>query len=305
MIATTPFRCIVREYSDRPSWLDGRRSVIGASDTAGIFGVGYHDQSPATIWDSKLNPQADDRKDDRRLTIGKLMEPALRAIFADETGLPCEPAGEFTIYAHPDLAWLGATLDGLTVHDEYGPCPVELKNVSNFNAREWEDDPPLKFAVQVQHQLAVTGASHGFLLGLIGGNEPVVKVIERNERFIDAMLGRLTEFWGYVERKELPPVDASLATAGILSRLWPQDSGATIFLPAEAAEWDRELCEAKEDLKTAEARKVAAENKIKAAMGEASFAELPGSAGSYSWKTQNRKGFVVEPTSFRVLRRAK
>lgn len=309
MIANAPsfsLDCLRDVYDSEPAWLEARRSLIGASDSAGIFGVGYADQSAVTVWDSKINParQIDPAKL-RKFKVGKLMEPALRAIFADESGMPCESPGEFTIYRHADIPWLGATLDGVTEHDEYGPCPVELKNVSNFARDEWDgDEPPLKFAVQCQHQMAVTGANHGFLLGLIGGNEPVIKTIERNDRFIDAMLKRLDEFWGYVERRELPPIDSSIATAQILAKLWPEDSGATVVLPAEAAEWDRELTEAKDAIKAAEARKLAAENQLKAAIGDATFGDLIG-GGRYSWKTQTRAEHVVMESTFRVLRRCK
>jgi putative phage-type endonuclease len=297
--------CLLDRYSSEAHWLEARRSLIGASDSAGIFGVGYFDQSAVTVWDSKINaPRAIDQAKVRRLKVGKLMEPALRAIFAEESGQICVSPGDFTIFRRAEIPWLGATLDGLTEHDEYGPCPVELKNVSNFARDEWDgDEPPLKFAVQVQHQLAVTGASHGFLLGLIGGNEPVIKTIERNDRFIDAMLKRLEEFWGYVERRELPPVDSSVATAQILAKLWPEDSGATVALPPEAADWDHELSEAKEAIKAAEARKLAAENKLKAAIGEATFGEFGGIR--YSWKSQTRAEHVVKESTFRVLRRCK
>lgn len=300
------FDCLVDEHLTEAEWLESRRSLVGASDTAGIFGVGYADQSAVTVWDSKVNgPRAFDQAKVKRLNIGKLMEPALRAIFAQESGQTCVSPGQFTIFRHKELPWLGATLDALTGHDEYGPCPVELKNVSNFAREEWEgDEPPLKYAVQVQHQLAVTGASHGFLLGLIGGNDPIIKTIERNERFIGAMLKRLEEFWGYVQRRELPPVDSSYATAQILAKLWPEDSGATVALPAEAAEWDRELTEAKDVIKCAEARKLAAENLLKAAIGDATWGDLPG-GGRYSWKTQTRAEHFVKESTFRVLRRGK
>jgi predicted phage-related endonuclease len=117
----------------------------------------------------------------------------------------------------------------------------------------------LKFAIQCQHQLAATGLEHAFIQGLIG-RVPVIKHVPRNERFIDAMLGKLAEFWDYVERGELPPIDASAATGRILAKLWPEDSGATVVLPPESAEWDAALVKAKEDIKEAEARKLAAEN---------------------------------------------
>jgi putative phage-type endonuclease len=306
-IGNPGFLCGCEVFNSRLAWLEARRLRIQASDTAAIFGVGYADQSPVTIWESKVNPVADDdRGEARYLKIGKLMEPALRAIFSDETGMPCVPTGEFTIYTHPYISWLGATLDAATLHDEYGLCPVELKNVSNFNRDEWQDDehPPLKFAVQVQHQLAVTGATHGFLLGLVGGNQPVVKVIERDERFIDAMLKRLEEFWGYVQRNELPPVDESIATSRALARIFRKPEDSEVVLPDDAILWSGELEQAKETIKKAEAVKTAAENKLKAAIGNATYGVIPGGF-SYSWKEQTRKEHVVAESTFRVLRKCK
>lgn len=301
------FSCATNEsYLDRHSWLAARRSMIGASDTAGIFQVGYASQSPVTVWDSKVSDrqQEFDEGLQRRMRIGKLMEPTLRSIFGCETGLHVADPGEFTIFRNCETQWLGATLDGVTDHDEFGWSPVELKNVNNFNRKDWEgDEAPLKFQVQCQHQLAVTGATHGFLLGLVGGDDPVIKTIERNDRFIAAMLQRLADFWGFVERKEMPPIDESLATAQLLAQLWPQDSGAAVQLPDEAVEWDRELMEAKEAIKAAEACKTQAENKLKASIGEAAIGLLP-HGGSYTWRSQDRKEYVCKATSFRVLRRS-
>lgn len=331
MIATInqPIVC-----ADRAEWLRERQSVIGASDAAAIFGVGYADQNPVTVWHSKIEGKpTDDPKKAKLFRIGKLMEPSLRLIFADETGLPCDPAGEFTIYRHPDVPFVGATLDAITVHDEYGWCPVELKNVSNFARREWDDgQTPLKFQVQVQQQLAVTGATHGFLLGLVGGNEPIVKVIERNEAFIEALLAKLDEFWAFVKAKEMPPLDDSLATAKVLAKLWPEDNGRTVFGPDESVEWAIDLQLAKAAIKEFDAVATAAENKIKAAIGEATYLDLPHVANEallrsaaqerfaetvkrvsaelkprYSWKQQTTKHKAKEAyeSSFRVLRACK
>lgn len=295
--------CGVDVYSDQADWLIGRRRVIGASDTAGILGLGYADQSPLTVWESKVRPVA--RGDfDKRLSIGKLIEPALRSIFTSETGLECHAPGDTAIFVSAVLPWLGATLDGVCYDDDRGNCPCELKNVSAFNRDEWADEPPLKYLIQVQHQLAVTGACRGYLLGLIGGNEPIVRVVERNDRFIDAMVSQLAKFWQCVESQTLPEIDGNEASGEVLARLYPSDSGDTVCLPTEADELDRRLVAAKAIIKEAEAEKTACENQLKALIGEASIGLLP-SGGSYSWKLQERKGYVVQPASFRVMRRSK
>lgn len=288
------------DYETRSAWLEARRSMIGASDTAAIFGVGYADSSAVTVWDAKVHPhRGDDPKKLKMFRVGKLMEPALRSIFHEETGLPCTPAGEHTIYRHKSLDFIGATLDAWTL-DERGEAPVELKKI-DFGRGDWSDDTtPLKFQVQVQQQMLVTDTDHAYVFGLLG-NEPAVRIVPRNDRFIDAMVKRLIEFWGYVQRREMPPVDESEATAKLLAKLFPSDNGQTVTLPAEADQWlaEREL--AKEGIKKLEAKLGLVENQIKAAIGDATFGETS-SGRLVSWKEQEREGYVVPPTTFRVLR---
>ena len=73
-------------------------------------------------------------------------------------------------------------------------------------------------------------------------------------------------------------------------------------LPAEAVHWWRrvERCRALE--RAANRLKGEAENKLAAAFGSATFGILP-DGQLLSYKTQDRAGFTVEPTSFRVLRK--
>jgi len=279
---------------NREEWLEARRRSIGASESAAIFGLGYASQSPLTVWANKVHGE-EDFQETQRMRIGKLIEPALRAIFADQHGIECQSPGEFSIYRHPDLPFMGATLDGLAVHNDYGPVPVEMKNVDYFNRKEWEEGTgPLKYQIQVQHQLAVTGASHAYLFGLVGGNTPISILVERNERFInETLLPTLESFWGYVKSGEMPPIDGSEATARALKTLYPRDNGIAVQLPLEATEWDRELAAVKLTIKEAEAKKTLLENKIKAAIGEATFGELPG-GGRYRWKEQVSQIKAVE-----------
>lgn len=307
------FNCFRESFEDEAQWLEGRRSVIGASDTAGILGEGYADQSPLTVYESKVNPQHRDEREEECLLVGKDLEPGLLRIVRRKTGLPAWSAGDFTIYRHSEFPWLGATLDGVIEDPEFGLAPLELKNVSNFafaaDRESWEggEEPPLKFAIQAQHQMAVTGAKAGYVMGLVGGNRPIIIRLPRNDRFIGAMLDKLREFWGYIERRELPPIDASIATGKILAKLFPEDSGETVILPDEADDWIAAWEQAKADGKDADARETAAANQIKAAIGAATFGESR-SGKRVSWKQQSRVvkcpkcHDVTSSSSFRVLR---
>lgn len=292
-------------FNSREEWLAGRRKRVQASDLPGILGVGYSNQSAITIWADKTGKAIDCPVEfnDKRLKIGSMMEPTLRQILSEELGgMNVFTQGSFAIVHSDQTPHLGASLDALVSHREYGLCPAELKNVSAFNKSEWEDEPPIKFQAQVQAQLAVTGADVGFLLGLIGGNEPIVVEIPRNEKFIKAMMLKVAEFWGYVERNEEPPADASYATSAFLAKLHPDDNGGSVVLGEEFAELDRKLVTIKEEIKQLDGQKTAIENRIKAAIGDNTFAMLPCGA-QYTWKTQERAEYTVKASKSRVLRR--
>ena len=292
--------CTVTDYGNRADWLQARRNGLGSSDTAAIFGEGYADQSALTVWQNKVYGDHTEQDSDR-LWIGTEIQPALCRIFTRKTGVACTSPGDYAIHSRTDIPWLKASLDAVADHEEFGPIPLELKNVSAFNKCDWEGDIPLKFVVQTQHQMAVTGASHAFLFGLIGGNEPIAHLIERNDAFINVMIEKLSEFWHCVETGTMPVIDGSLGTAKALARLYPLDSGESILLPSEASDWVAAREKASAEIKDAEARKTEAENQLKSVLGTAAIGVLK-DGRKVTWKTQNRKGYVVEPTSFRVLR---
>jgi putative phage-type endonuclease len=283
-------------------WLEERRQLIGASESPAILGVGYGDENAHTVWGRKTGTLVDDKPDSEVLDWGHEIQPAILRMFSKRTGLIVEDLGQFTLQRCEQYPFIGATLDGLTRTDD-GPAVVEAKNVGVYNRRDWEqDEPPLRVMVQIQHQMLAAGCHIGFAVACIGGNRLVWRRVERNERFIDKVLiPQLTRFWGYVQRRELPPLDDSHATSRLLNALWPEDSGATVAMPDEAALWFDELTALKAAEKLISQRRTGIENHIKAAMGEAAIGALP-DGREFTWKTQTRKECVMPETTFRVLR---
>lgn len=296
----------VREvYESEEEWLKARDFGIGASEVAAVLGAGYESQSPVTVWSRKTGkPQPELTAEQlKRFRLGHRMESVIAAGFEDETGLIAVDPGSFTIFRHPEIRWLFATLDRFTIHPEFGPMPVELKAVNGRFRSEWEEgEPPLKFQIQCQVQMFCTGASHCYLVALIGGDELVVRLLERNDKFVEAMLDKVSDFWGFVERDELPPVDQSNATKDALRWIFPADDGEEVALPAEFVEMDEKLVELKNQRKVIDAEITGIENQIKAAIGDASKGRLVTGA-AYSWKTQRRDEYVVKASEFRVLKR--
>ena len=282
------------------AWLAARQTFIGASESASIIGCGYANQSPTGVWNAKVGGPKDDSGSPIMFRVGKRKEPIIAELLAEEEGIETrEPlARAYRSRIHP---FLGASLDREAIDQEFGLCPVELKNVGIHARKEWDGDVPLKYNVQTQHQMLVTGAKVCYLVGLIADEELIVRRILRDNDFLAAFVVPLRQFWDCVESKTLPAIDDSEATARALSLAYPRDSGATMVLPEDAAQWVDELARGKLQEKEGKARATAASNLLKAALGENSIGQLP-DGRCVTWKTQSRAAYEVEASTTRVLR---
>lgn len=302
--ASSPARGRVITYPDRASWLEARRQGIGASDAAAILGL-----SPWTsafgLYCEKLGLRQRNPAETEAMAWGQALEPFVAARYTEQTSRSLHDLGRFAIRYANDPPWMHATLDREIRGDERGPGVLEIKTATAFKADEWADEAaPIPYLVQLQHQLAVTGFAWGALAVLIGGQRLKMLDVERNDRFIARLLEVEADFWDRLQRQDPPAVDASEATADVLSEVFPRDDGRVIALPDDAIEWDRLRLEAEEAIEKAKRQKTEAENKLKAALGTATKG-IVASGIAYSWKTQTRKSYHVAAASFRVLRRVK
>lgn len=293
------------DYPDEASWLEARRETIGASDTAGILGEGYAMQSALTVYAEKIG-QPIPREELDTFKIGKLMEPALRLIFTDITGMSCEPAGDTTIWRNAKFPWLSVTLDALVADTTHGVVSGELKNVGEFAKEEWADGGcPLKHQIQCQHGMLVLGTSVVHLFGLVGGNRPEHRIIERNEEFIEAMQEQLRRFWNHVTDGVPPDADHSVATALAIKALHPDDDGSVALLPDNFANLVKVREEATRRIKIWEIMKQEADNRIKLAMGPATYAMAGDRILSLKTTVRQNPPKEASESKFRVLRTLK
>ena len=291
--------------ADRESWLQERQKGIGASESPAILGVGYAGTSPLSVWAEKVHGYRPEFTAEqlRRMERGKRMEAIITAELHEEMpDLPIQDPGEFTIFRHPDVPCMFATIDRLATTDE-GLVPVELKNVSGRHWADWQEEPPLLYQVQCQHQMDVLGADICYLVALIGGEDLSIHRLERNEAFCAKLRAKLAEFWTLVESRT-EPQDYSPEAAAAIKVLYPRESAPPVELDAEALEWDAELQTVKEQIRDLEKRRMELENRLKLAIKDAEAGILPDGT-RYTWKVQQRKGYTVEPGEVRVLRRLK
>lgn len=290
----------------RADWLARRRELVTASDAAAILGADPR-RGPLAIYAEKVGAIVSDEDHDW-LAFGRDVEGAIAKGYTRKTGRPARDLGGFEIQIHRELPWLGATLDRETEGSEQlpapaaGPAPLEIKAVGGRAVADWKDQEPVWYVVQVQIQMAVTGAAWGSLAPMFHGLTIEARDQLRNDRFLAAALPRLEEFHLRVLRRDPPEeTDALPATSAALRALFPGD-GTTAELDQAAlddvATWERAKHEAVKHEREADEL----ENALRRRLAGATFGRMPD--GTYlHLATTKRKGFTVAPTTYTTLRR--
>lgn len=293
---------------DKTEWLAKRRELITASDFAAILGWDERKgRTPLDVFVDKMTNRETDETDVMRW--GHILEPSITEIYEWETGRHTEDPGEFALLIHPDIPWLGATLDRVTwdIEDDIDRIPgrpLELKNTGWHKSGDWSDGPPLFVQMQNQAQMACSGAPWGAYAGMVGGTPPLrYGDIDWNQSFFESALPHLEEFRRRLKENDPPPVTSSRCLAPIKA-LYPNDSGDTVTLGEEYRELAEQWEQAKADKKSAEDKAKEIEAKLRAAIGEATFGSLPDGT-TLTLKTTERKGYTreVKPSTYRTLRR--
>jgi predicted phage-related endonuclease len=280
---------------ERKDWLERRRQAIGASDVAAILGVEGAWGTRLSVYNSKVLGVEQEQTD--QMLMGLASEAGIAALYTKHTGRVVEDPRPYTIRKHHG-APLACTLDRfITGPDFRGPLQLKASGGS------WGDDPPLAYVVQVQAEMACTGEKQAALAGWVGGRNFVHHEIPRDEEFQATMIVAVIAFWtNHIERR-IPPEPTAL-DARALQKLYPKDQGSTIALNDTALQLADERDDLTAQIKHAEELKDLASNRLKAALGEATFGILPDGT-RMSWKLQKRKEHIVAASEPRVLRRLK
>lgn len=199
----------------RRLWLEGRRKSIGASDIPSITGSSKY-TGPFRLWHEKKGNIPIDEEEQVRQRAGHAMEPLTAKCIMEvhpHVGVMADPKG--VGIAHSFHAWNVASLDrilfakGVKCFDitkEPLWIPVELKNVSAWAAREWdENEVPLMYYEQVQNQLEVSGRPCAILAATIDGNPyGNVYTVWRDYHCIDRIMPAAEYFWNSL-KDDTPP----------------------------------------------------------------------------------------------------
>lgn len=302
-----------RQFESREAWLEGRKAGIGSSDAAAILGLSRFKSALGLYYD-KLGLGNDNPRAAEAAEWGLALETPIANRYAAVTGRHVADPPLFSIAVSDKYPFALASVDKFIVGQSRhvdGVVPrqgigiLEVKNAHYFMADMWSADnnnePPLEYQIQVQHQMMVSGLSWGSIAALIGGSEFLWADIARDEAVIEMLAEKEREFWARVLEQVPPEADGSESSREILKKLYPRDIGEVIGLGVEGLELHERLTTTKAALKAMEIEKATAENRLRQLMGNATLGTLPNGM-SYSYKSQDRASFVSPATSFRVLR---
>ena len=280
--------------------IETRRAHVGSSDAAAICGLDPYRSAIDVFTEKTL--ETDDIVGNEAIDIGNRLEPVLLA-------WACEQLNQFQDYqencpAVHDNGILAANLDAYIDEDHH----IEAKTTGiteGWGDPDVPNDVPEKVLVQTHHQFACAGTRIAWvpvLIGAFGLHFRLYKV-ERNEDVLKSVTERCTAFWhDYVEKRIAPP--DSLPSLEVAKRI--RRVANKIVTSSQVPKLDqlvRDFEKANTERKASEKHEEQCKAALYTAMGDAE--ELRCDAGWYTLFEQSRKGFVVQPTTFRVLRPAK
>ncbi|KAA2237716.1 YqaJ viral recombinase family protein [Salinarimonas soli] len=294
--------------TDRASWLAMRQADVTASVAGALLGV-HEYETPYSLWARKTGQLDEDAEESPAMRRGRLLEPVALQLLAEERpDWSLEPG---RAYFRDPAERLGATPDAFAACPRRGRGIVQVKSVESMIFRQkWRDgetgivEPPLWIAVQAIVEAYLTGADWACVAALVVGHGLDLEVVDVpvHSGVVERVRDATRAFWDLVESGEAPSPDYARDGATI-ARMFQADQGTEVDLSDDnhLPVLLQERAALKAGIKASEERCSEIEAEFKAKLGLNAVGHLAGGT-TVTWKTQHRRGYSVEPTSFRVLR---
>lgn len=261
-----------------PEWVEARKNGVGGSDVAAIMGLSPW-KTPAQVWFEKTGrAEPEDLSGKPYIQFGHDMEDKIGGWYQRRhpSRIVRRVKAMCRSIARP---WALASLD-YEVRDGLNWGVLEIKTARD--SRDWADGVPAYYLTQVAHYLTVTGRKFAdvavFFRDTCEFAEYRVTTLDGPAQYhhekldaedMQAISSAVDEFWhGYVEADVMPALMGTDGEARELAQ-WHREAGGEYVTPTEdATEAISAYQQAAADEKSARARKLAAANQIKAAIGD-------------------------------------
>jgi predicted phage-related endonuclease len=298
---------------DRATWLALRQRDITASDVPAVCGEGMFG-SATKVWAEKLG-KVGPQEMTEAMKRGLWGEAAVFEAIGWE--FPDWEVRRAKIYLRDPELRLGATPDGAAIIPGLpGITVIQTKVIARPVFRTmWLENPdddyspvvaPLAYQLQTLTEGMLADAARSMIVALVVDTfkwELKVVPVERHADAEAVIRDRVGAFWrNHLDTGIQPPVDPE-RDSEIVKLLFPKDNGLEIDLSHdnELPGLVQNLQDARQAKKSAEESEEIAKTAIAGKMGEVALGQLA-DGRRISFKTQEREGFTVAPTSMRVLR---
>lgn len=187
-----------------PEWHSARQDSIGGSDVASVM-----DKSPwksaFTLWAEKTGLIETNQEPSMPMILGTAFEPVIRLLFQDKNKefFTVHETGTWSSIQDPFMI---ANPDGIIEWHDGKLSLLEIK----FTRQYW-DELPEHYNLQVQHYLNVLGLESAMVVAVAGGDWKEFEVV-RDDSLIEALKTRLRAFYGLLQSKTAPDYDGSDST---------------------------------------------------------------------------------------------
>ena len=197
---------IIENTKDMPKdeWLMKRKCGIGGSDASSILGLNPYRSSMAVYIEKideeircnqmdnglKENAVSKNNETNYKMELGNKLKGFVASEFMLRTGKKVRSING--ILRNDKYPFAIANIDRAVVGEK---AFLECKVTNSFNKKEWEKTVPIHYQIQMNHYMAVTGASHCYIAALIGNEELVIHKLERDKEMIDEIMKLEEMFW--------------------------------------------------------------------------------------------------------------
>lgn len=211
---------------------DPQMKTVSATQVAALFNLSPYE----TRW--MLHRQfrgVEVERETERMTWGKLLEPVILFSAAQELRIEMT-TNEQAEYVRGPLARdkpliLGCTVDAYFEDPEFGKTVIEAKNVDWLQWKEkWsETAAPPHIELQVQAQMAVLGATFGYIACLVGGNELRLYRRKIDQDTIALIRVEADTFLVDADRDKAPEPFGEPIEIPYINKLWPAVEPAKVY----------------------------------------------------------------------------
>jgi predicted phage-related endonuclease len=295
----------------RDEWLADRLRYINASEIAIVCGESSYGSLAELYAEKKgLRPPMVDSAVLRR---GRWGESAVFEALAEQR--PEWDIVRAKVHVRDNERRLACTPDGFaTAPDRDGIGIIQAKVISRSVFRQyWMGDredgevvPPAQYRLQTLTEMMLNETKWGVLAVLVVAEfdwQLELIEIERDPVLEDRIEYHAAAFWrDHLDAGIMPAFEPNRDET-LVRALYPKDDGSEIDLTGDnrALALVEDLISLQAALKRLQKNEAAMKTELCGKLGEHTTGRLA-DGRRISWRTQNRKGYTVEPSSFRVFR---